>query len=191
MRIHISEGNMKLGKVPNISLPPVVTCRDKVPCRNRCYARKAYRLYPNVKKNWDENLEFYRWDSDRYFGEIRIWLSKNNPEYFRWHVAGDCPDGRYLVEVLEIAQDFFDTQFMMFTKRWDLLKNGTLPENLAIILSMWPRLKNPEELDFPRAWLSTDKRKPAHYFKCPGKCDVCYRCWELVRLGYDVVFDPH
>jgi hypothetical protein len=191
MEIHISEGNMKLGKVPNISLPPVVTCRPKVPCKKLCYANKAFRLYPNVRKNWNENLEYYRQDPDRYFGEIRIWLSKNNPEYFRWHVAGDCPDDRYLLDVLSIAENFPGTQFMMFTKRWDLFPVGEVPKNLAIILSMWPRLRNPRKLDFPRAWLSSDKRKPDYHFKCPGKCDTCYKCWELVKLGHDVVFDLH
>ena len=191
--IHISDGNSKLGKVPNISLPPVVTCRPRVPCRGQCYARKAYRLWPNVKVAWDDNWDFYQTEgARRYFEEIRAWLLENKPRYFRWHVSGDVPDVKYFENVFDIARHFgARTRFMLFTKRWDLLPVFEVPENLTIILSMWPRLRNPRKLDFPRAWLSSDKRKPDYHFKCPGKCDTCYKCWELVKLGHDVVFDLH
>ena len=193
MSLIISEGNSKLGKVPNISLPPVITCRPKVPCKKKCYANKAFRLWPSVKAAWNNNLEFYRtYGAKIYFKRVGIWLEENKPEYFRWHVSGDCPDAGYLQGVLDVAMDFPETKFMMFTKRWDLFpKDMYFPGNLTIILSMWPRLKNPTALKFPRSWLSIDKRKPEYHFKCPGKCDQCYKCWELVKLGHDVVFDLH
>jgi hypothetical protein len=193
MKLHISKGNIKLGKIPNISLPPVVTCRPKTPCAKMCYANKAMRLYPSARRAWQENLEFLMSRGhDAYFSEIEQWLDKESPEYFRWHVSGDCPDEKYIVWLYSIALTFPGTQFMMFTKRWDLLHSAEkLPGNFSVVLSMWPGLANPKKFELPRAWLSTDKRKPEFHFKCPGKCDGCYACWDILRFGYDVVFDPH
>ena len=193
MRLHISKGNMKLGKIPNISLPPVTTCRPRVPCAKQCYAQKAMRLYPQTRKAWTENLDFLELSGEaEFFTQVSEWLAQNKPTHFRWHVSGDTPSTLYAVLVYQIAKIFPDVKFMMFTKRWDLLPDQPPPENLAVILSMWPGLRNPKGFeDFPRAWLSSDKRKPNFYFKCPGRCDECYKCWDIVDLGYDVVFDLH
>jgi hypothetical protein len=190
--IYISKGNMKLGKVANISLPPVLTCRKKVPCASQCYAKKSFRLWPNVKNAWAENLATYQAEPKTYFDEIDTWLFENKPSHFRWHVGGDCPDVEYLKGVIMTANIWPQIQFMIFTKQWEFLQRvGEIPKNLSVILSMWPKLRNPRKLTFPRAWLSSDPRKPKYYFKCPGKCDECYKCWELVKLGHDVVFDLH
>lgn len=189
--VHISAGNTKLGKVSNISLPPMVTCRKPAPCVKQCYAKKAFRLYPSVRRNWQENWDLYQQNPDRYFNEIREWLRLHLPTHFRWHVSGDVPDRDYFWEMYDIAEEFPEIRFMLFTKRWDFLPDRFIPDNLSIILSMWPGLGNPRKLKLPRAWLSHDDRKPKYYFKCPGKCDRCYKCWELVRIGYDVVFDLH
>lgn len=63
MKLHISNGNTKLGQVPNISFPPVKTCRKKVPCaKDGCYALKFYRMWPAVKNAWDENYKLYKKD---------------------------------------------------------------------------------------------------------------------------------
>jgi len=194
VKLHISKGNMKLGKIPNISLPPAVTCRPKVPCAKQCYAQKAMRLYPSVRKAWLENWQFLQaYGAAQYFIAIETWLREHRPTHFRWHVSGDMPDVAYAEWVMQTARIFPDIKFMMFTKRWDLLPLGEkIPDNFSIILSMWPGLRNPKGFDdFPRAWLSIDKRRPNFHFKCPGRCDECYKCWDIVKLGYDVVFDLH
>lgn len=195
MKLHISKGNTKLGKIPNISLPPVVTCRKGVWCTKDCYAMKAYRLWPEVKTAWDENWLFYKKDSRGYFDGVQKWLQKNAPNHFRWHVSGDIPTRDYFLKVVKTARMFPDIRFMLFTKRWDMLPDGLCGNtvtNLAVILSMWPGAPAPKRFgDLPKAWLSHDRRLPDYYFKCPGKCDECYACWDVAKLGWNVVFDLH
>lgn len=54
--ICISEGNMKIGKIPNFSQTPGKTCygRTKL-CSKLCYAGKADRAYPSAKLAWERN----------------------------------------------------------------------------------------------------------------------------------------
>ena len=58
IKITITKGNKKLPKETlNFSLPPEKTCPYATSdCKKWCYAKKAYRQYPNVRKSWDENL---------------------------------------------------------------------------------------------------------------------------------------
>ena len=93
--VHISHGNMKIGKIFNINLPPGISCYKGVPCNcnSGCYALKAYKMYPNVKKAWDENFEIYQDNPKYYFDNIIIQLkSKKYFDRFRWHSSGDIVD---------------------------------------------------------------------------------------------------
>lgn len=48
INIHISGGNIKLGAIMNVSLPPVVTCHNCGSCKNYCYAVRNYNRLPDV-----------------------------------------------------------------------------------------------------------------------------------------------
>ena len=63
----ISRGNSKLGKVPNISLPPVKSCGNCKQCAPDCYALKSYKQYKNVRASWDYNFDLYKSEPGRYF----------------------------------------------------------------------------------------------------------------------------
>lgn len=55
--IHIVDGNTKMKNTANISLPPIIACgKNSFYCKDQCYAKKFYRMYPEVKKAWDDNL---------------------------------------------------------------------------------------------------------------------------------------
>jgi hypothetical protein len=191
MKLSISKGNMKLGHIPNLSLPPVVTCRPGVPCAGQCYANKAYRLYPNVKKVWDTNWELWSTNPVDYFGQLQAWLFKHKPEWFRFHVSGDIPDRRYWESLNYTATLFLETKFMLFTKRFDL-EFGYIPPSLSVVLSMWPGQAIPEHLDhLPKAWCLPDDRAPASALLCPGNCESCGACWSLAQRGQDVAFKLH
>lgn len=92
--VKISRGNSKLGKIPNINLPPVVTCEKGVPCANKeCYALKAFKQYKNVRDAWGHNLKVYLENSTHYFESIINQLKKiKNVFRFRWHSSGDIVD---------------------------------------------------------------------------------------------------
>jgi hypothetical protein len=148
MKVSISKGNTKLGKLPNISLTLVKACGKDVPCKKDCYALKSYRMYPNVRKNWDENLAAYRKDPEEYFEQIARWIIKHKPKFFRWHVAGDIVDKEYAYGMAWIAQDNPGTQFLAFTKRPELLPAYRI-ENLQFIYSCWPGHKIPQRVGWP------------------------------------------
>jgi len=96
--VKISNGNIKLGNIPNINLPPILTCYNSVPCASEgCYALKAYKQYPNVRSAWHNNLEEFKNDSDKFFNDtIKILKRKKTLKRFRWHSSGDIVDQRRL-----------------------------------------------------------------------------------------------
>jgi hypothetical protein len=191
----ISDGNMKLGNIPNVSLTPCKSCSPDAPCKKKCYAMKAYRMYPKVRKAWDTNRKESKSNRTKYFADIRKFLAKKMPRFFRWHVAGDIPDEDYLSHMVNIAKTFPEVKFLAFTKRHDILKDWPaveMPKNLSIVASMWPNWGSAPE-GYPRAWMQdgTEKRVPENALECPGACHNCGACWNLKNLKRDVVFHKH
>jgi hypothetical protein len=195
----ISDGNMKLGKIPNVSLTPCKACSPDAPCKKKCYAMKAYRMYPLVRKAWDINTKEVATNREKYFADIRKFLAKKKPKYFRWHVAGDIPDVEYLGQMIQIAYEFRETKFLAFTKRHDIIEKyfgDDAPLNLEIVMSMWPgwgKATAGKAQGFRRAWMQdgTETRVPKDAIECPGFCENCGMCWSLGKLGRDVVFNAH
>jgi len=178
MQTSISTGNMKIGKTANVSISPIKGCRKDVPCSTKCYAMKAYRCYPSARKAWDNNLLLARTQPEVFFGDIREYLSKKQPDYFRWHVAGDILNQNYLEEMKRIAKEYPNTQFRCFTKRFDL-DYSKMPKNLCIGFSMWPGMAVPKKLR-PRFWVQdgTETRIPKNAKECTGSCIECRYCWD-------------
>jgi len=191
MKICISKGNMKLGKIANISLAPILSCDKKVECSKDCYALKAYRLYPNVKKAWADNLKIYRKDPDLYFNTIDKFLSNGKTSFFRWQQAGDIYDQAYYNRMVEIAKKYKDIKFLVFTKKYHL-DFSTKPDNLEIVFSAWPGRDIPKT-KFKIAWMNDgiENRIPNNAIECPGNCESCGMCWNLSKLNKDVYFNKH
>lgn len=192
----ISRGNEKLGGIPNISLTSCVSCAKDAPCKKSCYANKL-QFRPNVRKAWAANLKQARANPAEFFLDVQAYLYKKQPKFFRWHVAGDILNAEYFKNIRYIAALFPKTKFLCFTKRHDLLKDimsVCLPDNLAIIASMWPGWGDPEKVKgYSKAWMQdgTETRIPADAIECPGSCETCGACWGLSKIGKDVVFNKH
>jgi ferredoxin len=185
----VSKGNKKLGKVSNISLIPGVDCKNCNSCISKCYAKKFYAMYPSVKLSWDQNSYLAKCDPVTYFGMVESHLDKVKPKYFRWHVGGDIPNQRYLSNMKSIADRYPDTQFLCFTKMFQL-NYKKLPKNLKIFFSLWPGMKMPKvPSNVAFAWTQdgTENRHAANVHECPGSCPGCMLCWE----GVDVLFYIH
>jgi len=194
MMVRLSPGNMKLGKLTNISLTPVVSCQKGVPCSKKdCYALKAYRMYKNVRECWDSNYRYYLQDNEGFFNNIIEQLNKKKPERFRWHVAGDIVDQEYFNGMVRVAETLPDTSFLCYTKKYEL-DFSNAPRNLRIVISAWPGLEIPKKLySMPIAWLSEDTRRPEErqHRICNDDCPDCgYLCYEA-GSKFDVVFDKH
>jgi len=184
---------MKLGKIYSLSLPPIVTCETGVPCIKDCYAMKSYRLYPTVRKAWDNNLHCYLKDPSVFLDKVIKYIEKSNIDFFRWHVGGDIVNQLYLTTMKTIAKTFPKIKFLAFTKKHHL-NYFMIPDNLTIIASMWSNWGN-ADIDLPKAWvldgMNTDKRIPVTALECAGFCETCGMCWSLKELNRDVVFHKH
>lgn len=195
----ISKGNNKMGKIPNISLPPIVTCNGcEGTCAGKCYANKFYRMYPSVRKAWDTNLAEVQSNSDVFFNSVRKQLSKMAPRFFRWHVGGDIPSHNYFIGIVDIALAIPETKFLVFTKQYSLVNwavaNGVdTPSNLQIVFSAWPGMEVTNPYNFKVAWMQdgTETRVPESAFECAGSCTECSACFSLNKINRDVVFHIH
>lgn len=195
---HVSEGNIKVGSIPNWSLTPGRTCSREAchTCmREGCYAMKSYRQYKNVRQAWDDNsilaesgLEKLEPFFDMYFS------SMNAPRFFRVHVAGDFVTAEYARMWSRIAAKHPGTRFLAFTKQWEKVRGVDFPENFSLVLSGWPGTEIPADLaeKYAKA-ICVDSAEdiPAEGFHCPGHCENCGACWELAKRGVDVYFVKH
>jgi len=195
----ISKGNNKMGKIPNISLPPIVTCNGcEGTCAGKCYAMKFYRIYPLAKKAWDSNLAEWQEDSTAYFSSITSQLNQLRPKFFRWHVGGDIPSYSYFRGIMVVANTMPTTKFLVFTKQYNFVNwavdNGVLiPSNLQIVFSAWPGMEVTNPFHFKVAWMQDghETRVPESAFECAGSCTECAACFSLDKIDRDVVFHIH
>ena len=213
-KVTMSNGNKKIGQIPNVSLTPVKSCAKGVPCgipkngrkTGACYANKSYQMYPNVRKAWDGNYEYWRADPIAFENDLIELLSKKKKmPYFRWCVAGDLVDAAFLMMVVNVAKKFPDTRFLQFTKNYQLVNHyvyclcdddrNNLPKNLQIVFSAWPDFPMKNRYAFPVAWYvdekeERDKRIPDGYpmHECPGSCVTCKFCWSPTK---PIIFNAH
>lgn len=197
--VKISPGNSKLGAIPSVSLPSVVTCRACA-CQRKCYARKLERLRPTVANSYKNNLEVLREEPDTYWREVEAAIMTSR--FFRFHVSGDIPDANYLTNMVKIATRQRHCEILCFTKKYELVNEflsdgGSIPENLHIIFSGWVGLEMANPFSLPEAHVryrdgSTTARNDAK--ECGGNCTECAvtdgGCWAL-KVGEQVVFNEH
>ena len=187
--LYISKGNSKVGNIPSISLPPVTTCVTSTPCVKECYAIRISKRFSHVRKQWEHNLYEYIDDSGIYFNTIFKFLDVNKPKYFRFHIGGDCPDKYYTLQVIKICAQFPNTNFLIFTKRYEWFSNISVLSNLFVILSMWPYIKEPQS-SFRKTWVRGDLRIIGkELYSCKGKCTECLYCFNNNPL--DILLKPH
>lgn len=195
----LSKGNTKLGKIPQVNLSPVMTCK-KMPClTSGCYSMKGYKQYPSCRTSWTANVKEFLSSPDKFFQDIMEKLQrKKNRDFFRWHSAGEIPNNEYFEGMKKVASVFPKTRFLVFTKKYGI-NTDDLPGNLTIVFSTWPNLKIPEKIkrSFPIAWMEdgTQKRRIQENakmpFVCMGDCRLCKVCWFLNERKHDVIFPKH
>lgn len=197
MLCKVSPGNDKIGSIPNVSLLPVVTCDCRFPCakRHQCYAWR-FSKRPHTQAAWKHNTQNVKKDIKKFFFNLYLQLSAEEPRRFRWHVGGDCPSLEYVREVFNLAELLPSIRFLIYTKRYawfnKVVGERDIPRNLSIKLSAWPGYKVPNPHNLPVAWMldkrNPDDRIPTKGFYCPGNCRTCNVCW---KKRNDVVFHKH
>lgn len=185
IKMAISQGNRKIGRVMNVSIPPIITCANCAGCRHYCYDVKACAQYANtVIDARARNLAILRMNRDEYFRRIDIAMARRRRnKYFRWHVAGDIVDIDYFARMIENARRHPDFIIWTYTKNYNVVntwvdENGkdAIPDNFHVMFSEWRGMEIVNPHGFPefRVVFDDDENKPAGPY-CPGNCDVCKR----------------
>jgi ferredoxin len=195
MTIRISDGNSKLGSIPNFSLRPILDCPNCTACAKDCYAIKAFRMYPAVKLAWSANAKAIR-QSDAWIADAEAYLAKHKPAFFRIHVAGDFVSAKYFLQWVEIAKRFPAVRFLAFTKAFDQTKGVKLPANFQLINSAFPGMTMPTSKPIafagePAEYTGALRKRAERALVCPGVCDACGACWSLSQSKRDVRFPIH
>lgn len=195
----ISNRISKLGiSIGTVNMPAVITCNRN--CKG-CYAQKGNFTFPKVKDGIMKNYEAYKADEDRFFSVLDNQLNMIPYRFFRWHSSGDIVDERYLEGMMWLARKHKGTNFLCFTKKYDIvneyLNNHRKPKNLTLVLSAWGDLIPPNPHNLPTAWvegIGFDELIPENAFKCHGNCGECVNtsehCWKMQK-GEAVYFHKH
>ena len=197
-KVSISPGNRKMGYIPSVSLPPVVTCAADCKCAKKCYAAKMCRIYPSVREAYNRNLEILQSNDTEYWWQVQ--QAVRMAKYFRFHVSGDIVDSHYFNWMVTVAEMNGGTEILAFTKQYDIVNAyldivGYLPKNLHIIFSEWPGMPMDNRHNLPVAQVVFKGETPADEWKiCGGNCSECacrgVGCWEL-KNGEHIAFYEH
>jgi hypothetical protein len=197
-KLCLSKGNTKIGKIPNISFTPIVSCASGIPCANgKCYALQSFIQYPAVRDAWRGNLKYWTDDPKAFIEDLVAGLTKFRAlPYFRWFVGGDMPDMFFLAQMCKVAKLFPDTKFLAYTKKYELVNEyfdaQVKPDNLQIVMSAWPNVPFDNRHALPVAYYHSvdniDTRIDHDLFVCTGKCDKCKHCWDT---NDGVIFEEH
>lgn len=182
IKMAISKGNRKIGRVMNVSLPPLLSCANCSGCSKLCYDIKACLQYPDtVIDARMRNLTILQKDREEYFRRINDAISRRRlHKFFRWHVAGDIIDADYFARMVEIARRHPDFKFWTYTKNYAVVnrwvdENGrdAIPANLSVMFSEWRGMPMDNPHGFPEFRVVFKDETPPAGFYCPGNCDVC------------------
>ena len=199
----ISKSNIKLGMIPSVSLPPIVTCSPNACnfCGKKCYARKMCKLRPSVKESYENNLDILLNDKEKFWREVSGSIAITT--YFRFFVSGDIYDKDFLENMVLCAKKNKHCNILCFTKKYSLvneyLEHHRLPKNLKIVFSAWKGLEMPNPYKLPTAEVmykdgTSTAEEGKKYIYCSGNCSECISekrsCWNL-KKGEGVIFAEH
>ena len=199
--VSISPGNIKMGSIPSVSLPPLITCNPEAckHCGKKCYAKRMIKWHTSVREAYERNLRILSTDPDKFWREVNAAVAVAG--YFRFHVAGDIPSYNYLKDMVSVAKNNLHCQILCFTKRYDYvreyLEKNTFPDNLHLILSCWRGLEMSNPFNLPEAHVFyrdgyTTASDGAKY--CSGNCTECAvegkNCW-ILKAGEQIIFREH
>ena len=196
--ISISKGNVKMGEIKSVSLPPVITCAENCTCAKKCYAMRMYRRFKNTKESYNRNLEIFTTDPTEYWNQVNDTLCTSR--FFRFHVSGDIPTYKYLLDMVETVRKNPHCDVLVFTKRYNYVNKALdsgveFPKNLHILFSEWNGMNMYNPHNMPIAHVIFKGKEPkANWNICTGNCLECAKanvnCWAL-QNGEHVAFHEH
>lgn len=208
IKMCISSGNIKIGRVLNVSLPPMITCGKACvgTCDHYCYDIKACNLYANtVIDARARNFVLWIKDHDEYFRRIDEKMSRRRKnKYFRFHVSGDIVSAEYLDRMCKLARKHPDFVIWTYTKQYALVneyvrthgndRNAAIPSNLTIMFSEWRGLEMNNPYNFPEftcVFTSEGEKLDSGKWVCPGNCDICKKACRGCVNGENTQCEDH
>lgn len=203
LHISISRGNAKMGAIPSLSLPALITCSPEACkcCGKKCYAHKIAKLRPKtVGAAYQRNLDILKNEPEKFWREANAALATTR--FFRFSVSGDIYDKDYLANMVRLAKQNKHCEILCFTKKFDICnewldEHKSFPKNLHILFSGWKGLQMNNPYNLPEAHVlyrdgTTTAKDGAKY--CSGNCFECAiandNCWSL-KNGEQVIFKQH
>lgn len=197
-KLFISPGNKKMGAIPSVSLPPVISCRQNAPCIKDCYACKMCRIYKETKNAYMRNWELWNENPEQYFRKLSSHMTLSS--YFRVHVSGDIPNRDYFYRLVKVVKANKHCKVLMFTKQFEIVNSfiqdgGKIPHNFKIVFSNWNEWKCENPYNFPVTnVIFKNTVIPDNWKICGGNCSECIcrgcGCWEL-KPGETIAFYKH
>ncbi len=202
LKVSVSMGNRKIGRVMNVSTMPIMACGNCKECSGYCYDVKACIQYRNVLDARIRNLVMAVKYRDEFFRQIDNRISRRRVnKYFRWHVAGDILDYDYFSRMVDIARKHPGFVFWTYTKMYHIVNqyiaNGNIvPGNFHIMFSKWDGLAMDNPYNFPVFACrmkdgNVDYIPFESYYKCPGNCDICKQANRGCINGENSYADEH
>lgn len=198
IKMCISDGNKKIGRVLNVSLAPIVTCGNCGKCAGLCYDIKAVLAYPSARDARCRNTALFNLDRDEFFNRLWDKMSRRRKNLFlRFHVSGEIVDIDHFARMVETARRFPNYRIWTYTKMYsivnaycDLYGRESIPENFSVMFSAWKGVPMDNPYNFPVFTCAfTEEEKVGR--KCPGNCDVCKeKCIGCVK-GENTYCLPH
>ena len=187
IKLVISAGNIKIGRCMNVSLAPIVTCKNCGKCKSFCYDVKACLQYENVREARAKNTALFLFDRIDFFNQLWDRMSRRRVNKFlRFHVSGEIMDIDHFALMVETARRFPDFKVWTYTKMYWIVneyirthggaKETALPANFSVMFSEWRGVPivNPYGLPVFRCIdLEEGDEIPENMMQCPGCCDVC------------------
>lgn len=196
--VSISQGNIKMGAIPSVSLPACTTCNPDAPCFKKCYAVRMANRYKQTKSAYQRNLNILNNNPDLYW--LQVQASAAMTQFFRYHVSGDIPNYEYFINMCKTAEKLPKTTFLAFTKQYTYVNQylnlgETIPNNLQIIFSNWGEFKCNNPHNLPTCEIIFKDHEPSKNWKiCGGNCTECacrgIGCWEL-KPGETIAIYEH
>lgn len=183
LNVSISKGNIKVGNVPNVSLPADKTCRHCRYCMLACYDKKACLQYPNVMDARAKNYSIMKRSLDKYFSDVEMFQRAMKEAFFRFHVGGDIPNIEYLDRMVKVTHKVKKRNWT-YTKEHETV-NEYIAEHggdwkkiflpyLVPMFSQWDDnpIENPYNLPVFLC-IPKGKEPPKNMYHCPGNCQIC------------------
>lgn len=188
IKLTISTGNKKIGRVLNVSTLAGRMCPNCKECIKWCYELKAYFVYPSCLDARARNTAVLLRDRDDYFARIDARINRAHRRLFkafRWHVGGEIPDADYFDRMVKIAIAHPDWRFWTYTKNYPAVNEwvaahgrtrDAVPENLKVMFSEWDGMPMINPYGFPVfrcVLVSHGQQFTPGIHRCPGNCEIC------------------